>query len=107
MGSAHPEKRERSIARSRGGLSSKVHAWVDALGNPICLILTAGQVTDVTQGAALVEAIPTDAVIADKGDGSDALVGIIEACGVGAIISARSNRKTQRTKPRRAILPSP
>ena len=76
MGPAHPEKRERSSDRSRGGLSTKVHAGVDALGNPIRLILMAGQVADVTQGAAL--------------------VGIIEACGAEAIISAGSNRNTQR-----------
>lgn len=51
---------------------------------------------DVTQGAALVEAIPTGAVIADKGYDSDALVDIIEASGAEAIIPPRSNRNTQR-----------
>lgn len=77
-------------------MTTKVHACVDALGNPIRLILTAGQVADVTQGAALVEAIPTSAVIADKGYDSDALVDIIEASGAEAIIPPRSNRNTQR-----------
>ena len=47
-------------------MTTKVHACVDALGNPIRLILTGGQVADITQGAALVEAIPTEAIIADK-----------------------------------------
>ena len=51
---------------------------------------------DVTQGAALVEAIPTGAVIADKGYDSDALVDIIEASGAEAIIPPRSNRNTKR-----------
>jgi transposase len=60
------------------------------------LILTAGQVADVTQGAASVEAIPTGAVIADKGYDSDALVGAIEATGAEAIIPPQSNRNTQR-----------
>ncbi len=32
------------IGRSGGGLSTTVHACVDALGNPIRLILTPGQV---------------------------------------------------------------
>ncbi len=50
----------------------------------------------MTQGAALVEAIPTGAVIADKGYDSDALVNIIEANGAEAIIPPRSNRNTQR-----------
>jgi len=57
---------DQAIGRSRGGLSTKVHACVDALGNPVRLVLTAGQVADVTQGAALVKAIPTGAVIADN-----------------------------------------
>jgi len=60
------------------------------------MILTAGQVADVTQGAALVEAIPTEAVIADKGYDSDTLVSTIKATGAEAIIPPRSNRKTQR-----------
>ncbi len=69
---------------------------MDALGNPLRLILTGGQEADVTQGAALVEAIPTRAVIADKGYDSDALIETIEASGAQAIIPPRSNRTTQR-----------
>lgn len=90
-------KKTVAIGRSRRGLTTKVHACVDALGNPIRLILTAGQVADVTQGAALVEGIPTEAVIADKGYDSDGPVATIEAAGAEAIIPPRSNRKTQRT----------
>ena len=77
-------------------MTTKVHACVDALGNPIRLILTGGQVADITQGAALVEAIPTEAIIADKGYDSDALVNIITATGAEVIIPPRSNRNTQR-----------
>ena len=60
------------------------------------MILTAGQVADITQGAALIEAIPTEAVIADKGYDSDALVQIIEAAGAQAIIPPRCNRNSPR-----------
>jgi len=77
-------------------LTTKIHACVDALGNPIRLILTAGQVADVTQGSALVAAIPTGAVIADKGYDSDALVAAIESGGIEVIIPPRSHRNTQR-----------
>jgi transposase len=49
----------------------KIHACVDALGNPLRLILTGGQVADVTQGAALITGIPTTVVSADKGYDSD------------------------------------
>jgi transposase len=88
---------DQAIGRSRGGLTTKIHACVDALGNPIRLILTAGQVADVTQGAALIERFDAGAVIADKGYDSDALVQIIEAAGAQAIIPPRSHRKTSRT----------
>lgn len=57
---------DQAIGRSRGGLATKIHACVDALGNPIRLILTVGQVLDVTQGSALVGVIPAGPVIADR-----------------------------------------
>ena len=34
------------MGRSRGGLTTKIHALVDANGNPIALKLTAGQAHD-------------------------------------------------------------
>ena len=58
--------------------------------------MTAGQVADVTQGAALVTGIPAEAVIADKGYDSDELVATIEITGAQAIIPPRSNRNTPR-----------
>jgi transposase len=66
------------------------------LGNPLRLILTGGQVADITQGPALVESISTDAVVADKGYDSDAFVETIEAKGAAAVIPPRSNRLTPR-----------
>ena len=69
---------------------------MDTLGNPIRSILTGGQVADITRGVALVKAIPTGAVIADKGYDSDALVQTIEATGAQAMIPPRSNRNSPR-----------
>src|SRR5687768_13325244 len=34
---------DQAIGRSKGGLSTKIHALVDALGNPIRFLLTPGQ----------------------------------------------------------------
>lgn len=69
---------------------------MDALGNPLRLILTGGQEADITQGPALVESIPAGAVIADKGYDSDPFVGAIQTTGAKAIIPPRSNRRTPR-----------
>ena len=44
-----------AIARWRGGLTTKIHSAVDALGNPLRSILTAGQDFDITQTPALME----------------------------------------------------
>ena len=40
---ARKKSGEQAIGRSRGGPSTKLHAVVDALGNPTRMLLTAGQ----------------------------------------------------------------
>src|SRR5712675_3178787 len=44
-----------AIGRSRGGLTTKIHALVDALGNPCNLMLTPGQKHDLTCARPLLE----------------------------------------------------
>ena len=60
---------------SRGGRSTKIHAVVDALGNPIELMLTAGNVNDVTVAEKLLSRIRLkgSTVLADKAYGKWAL----------------------------------
>ena len=45
--------RRKPIGRSRGGLSTKIHALVDALGRPLALLLTPGQAHDLVGADAL------------------------------------------------------
>jgi transposase len=85
-----------ALGRSRGGLSTKLHLAVDAAGRPLRLILTEGQVADVSYAAELIEDLPAKAVIADKGYDADTLVQDIRAAGAKAVIPPRSNRKTKR-----------
>ncbi len=54
-------------------MSTKIHAVVDALGNPLRFILTPGQVSDITQAEELIAGLPADHVLADKGYDSKAL----------------------------------
>lgn len=77
-------------------MSTKIHAAVDALGNPLRLLLSAGQVADITRATDLIQGIEASAVIADKGYDSDALVQTIQAAGALAVIPPRSNRKQLR-----------
>ena len=55
-------------------MTTKIHAIVDALGNPVALSLTAGQAADITQAEPLLDQVAPDALLADKGYDSDALV---------------------------------
>ena len=84
------------MGRSRGGFGTKIHAAVNGLGLPVHLVLTPGQAADVTQAPTLLEEVPFEVVIADKGYDSQAVVDAIEAQGGEAVIPSRSNR----TEPR-------
>jgi len=55
------KKGPQAIGRSRGGLTTKVHALVDALGNPVELMLTPGQAHDLTCAQPLLENADPDA----------------------------------------------
>lgn len=69
---------------------------VDALGNPLRVILSAGQIADIEQAPALIKDQPAEFIIADKGYDSDAFVATIADQGSQAVIPPRSNRLTPR-----------
>ena len=59
-------------------------------------MITAGQVADCAQAIVLLGECKAEAVIADKGYDTDAIVEHIEAMGSQSAISPRYNRKVQR-----------
>lgn len=73
-------------------MTSKIHAVVDALGNPVRWLLTGGEVADITQAKSLLDGLKTDAVLADKGYDADALIDSIQAGGAIAVIPPKRNR---------------
>ena len=82
------------MGRSRGGLTSKLHALVDADGRPLSLRLTGGQAHDACEAEALIEAIPEGAtLLGDKGYDSNAIREAAAVRKVWANIPNRSNRK--------------
>jgi transposase len=84
-----------ALGRSRGGLTTKIHAVVSECGELIRYVLTAGQVNDVTQAQSLIRSGDGD-VVADRAYDSDAVVAHVHALGVAAVIPSRSNRKVAR-----------
>lgn len=48
------------LGRSKGGLTTKIHAAVEALGNALRLIGTPGQYSDISQAEALIDGFDAD-----------------------------------------------
>jgi transposase len=69
---------------------------VSGLGLPVNIILTPGQEADITQAETLIEEIPFEVLIADKGYDSQKFVDKVQARGAEAVIPSLSNRKEQR-----------
>jgi len=62
------------MGRSRGGLTTKIHALVDANGNPIALKLSEGQAHDGKSAADMLDNLAAGQILlADRAYDSDAL----------------------------------
>jgi len=82
------------MGRSRGGLTTKIHALVDAEGRPVRLELTAGQTHDSQPAPAMLEAMREGTILlADKAYDSDAIRQLAENKKAWANIPPKSNRK--------------
>ena len=78
-------------------MSTKIHATVDALGNPTGFHLTGGQACDLDGSDVLLPAIAADTVLADKGYDADARVlEPLQQSGKTLVIPPKSHRKNQR-----------
>ncbi|MBY5325419.1 IS5 family transposase (plasmid) [Rhizobium leguminosarum bv. viciae 248] len=84
------------LGRSRGGLSTKIHAATEALGLPVRLIASPGQRNDIAFAHDLVDGIQAAATIADKGYDADHLCDKITETGADVVIPPKRNRKLQR-----------
>lgn len=85
-----------ALGKSVGGFSTKIHVTVDALGNPLRLLLTGGQRSDATQAIALLEGFDFEAVLADRGYDTDKILDFIAQNEAEAVIPAKKNRLVQR-----------
>jgi transposase len=82
------------VGRSRGGLTTKIHARVDAKGRPVRLLISPGNDHDVAHADPLLDGLEEGAVvIADKGYDADRVRARIKAQGARANIPNKSNRK--------------
>ena len=78
-------------------MSTKIHATVDALGNPLGFYLTGGQACDLEGAEVLLPQLESDTLLADKGYDADERVLIPwQQAGKTAVIPPKANRKVQR-----------
>ena len=83
-----------AIGTSRGGRTSKLHALTDTAGRPRVLLLSAGNINDMTMaGALLAAAKPFDRLIADRGYDTNAVRALIAARGAQAVIPSTAARR--------------
>jgi transposase len=83
---------EEGLGRSKGGFTTKIHAAVDALGNPLKFVITPGQRSDVTQAEKLLGNIAGAYVLGDRGYDADAIREKIKKQNCIAVIPGKSNR---------------
>jgi transposase len=82
------------MGRSRGGLTTKIHALVDALGLPIALKLTEGQAHDGRSADDMLGGLGEGCVLlADRAYDSDAMRAALAARGAWACVKPMPNRK--------------
>lgn len=82
------------MGRSRGGLTTKVHALVDANGLPLELVLTPGQAGDCPVAAHLLGHLRENTIVlADKAYDADWLRRQIEAAGAAPNIPPMGHRR--------------
>ena len=80
------------IGRSRGGLTTKVFAVVDADGRPICIILAPGNRQEGPMLLDAIEGIDAGEFLGDKAFDSNLIRRELESRGVVAVIPPKANR---------------
>jgi transposase len=82
-----------SMGRSRGGLTSKIHALVDSNGLPVRLALSRGEAHDIRLAGKLLSRLKSGAMLlADRGYDADWIRKLAVKKGAWANIPPKSNR---------------
>ena len=85
---------ERGVGRrgNDGGLSTKVHLVVDALGLPLTFEVTEGQHHDSRPAKALIGRALSSCLLADKAYDSDEFRAVLAGCDCTAVIPSNASR---------------
>ena len=84
----------RLIGLTKGGMNTKLHVITDTSGRPIRLFITAGQISDYTGAAALMNGLPeAEWLLADRGYDADWFRETLVDKGTKPCIPGRKSRK--------------
>ena len=93
-GACVADNNHQDMGRSRGGLTSKIHAVVDTNGLPVHLALTPGEAHDNRLCSVLLNALlPQTMLLADRGYDADWIRELARQQGAWANIPPKRNRK--------------
>lgn len=90
------EQAAQALGRSRGGFSPKIHGACDARGRPLDCVFSAGQAADGTYALPFIQDKGYEALLADKGYDTDAIVTHVVQHEAVCVIPPQKNRTVQR-----------
>jgi transposase len=108
-GCCRDEPGDHALGRSRGGLSTKIHAAVDGRGRPLVILLTPGQAGDAPMMLPVLAALRVerplgrprnrpDRVLADKAYSSRAIRIHLRSRGITSVIPEPDDQKSHRQR---------
>ena len=74
------------MGRTKGGLNTKIHLAVDALGLPFRAAVTDGPRADCKEAIPLIQNLPCKVLLADRGYDSDEIVEHAKKSGIQSVI---------------------
>lgn len=89
---------KQAIGRSRGGLTTKIHAVVDALGDPLRFKLTGGQCHDSVTGYKMLKQmdLTKKQMLADRAYDTNQILHLLEQQSATPVIPSKKNRRKPR-----------
>lgn len=90
------EGREPSDGAHKRGLNAKIHLAVDANGLPVRILVTEGTRADCKEAVHLIEGIPAEVLLTDRGYDTNTILAYTASAGMEAVIPPKKNRKEQR-----------
>ena len=77
-------------------MTTKIHATVDGLGNPVRIRLTGGEVHDIVPAVEMIDGISADYILADRAYDADQFISFVNSQDAQIVCPPKRNRKKQR-----------